>query len=87
MIDFLVAAAATFVGMFLLVPAFLALVRMFGLYTIVQERQCRVYMLFGKVIAILDEPGLHFLWIKLGWRAPLLNWIGRCHVLDLRLDQ
>jgi regulator of protease activity HflC (stomatin/prohibitin superfamily) len=87
MINFLIAAAAMFFGMFLLAPAFLAVVRMFGLYTIVQERQCRVYMLFGKVIAILDEPGLHFLWIQLGWRAPLVNWIGRCHVLDLRLDQ
>ena len=36
--------------------------RIFGLYTIVTERTCRVYMLFGKVIGDdLDEPGLHFL--------------------------
>ena len=35
----------------------------------------------------LDEPGLHLLWFKLGWKAPLVNWLGRCHVLDMRLDQ
>ena len=52
-----------------------------------QERQCKVYMLFGKVALILKEPGVHFLWLKLGWKAPLINWLGRCHVLDMRLDQ
>src|SRR5437660_6351256 len=61
--------------------------RAFGLYTVVQERQCKVYMLFGKVALILNEPGLHLLWLKLGWKGPLINWIGRCHVLDMRLDQ
>ncbi|HYG35450.1 MAG TPA: SPFH/Band 7/PHB domain protein, partial [Clostridia bacterium] len=87
MISFCIAAAVTFVGLFILGPIIAALCRAFGLYTVVQERQCRVYMLFGKVVLVLDEPGLHFLWLKLGWRAPLVNWIGRCHVLDMRLDQ
>jgi regulator of protease activity HflC (stomatin/prohibitin superfamily) len=87
MINFLIAAVATFVGMFLLVPIFLAFVRMFGLYTIVHERQCRVYILFGKVVGILDEPGIHFPWMALGWRGPIVNWLGKSHVLDLRLDQ
>src|SRR5688500_16733090 len=44
-------------------------------------------MLFGKVVLLLSEPGLHFLWLKLGWRAPLVHWIGRIYRLDLRLDQ
>lgn len=83
----LVAAAVTFVAMFIVEPLALGLARMLGLYAIVEERQCRVYVLFGKVIAILDEPGLHFLPWRLGWRAPLVNWMGRCHVLDLRVDQ
>jgi regulator of protease activity HflC (stomatin/prohibitin superfamily) len=87
MINFLIAAVATFVGMFLLVPIFLAFVRLFGLYTIVHERQCRVYILFGKVVGILDEPGIHFPWLVLGWRGPIVNWLGKSHVLDLRLDQ
>ncbi len=87
MIDFLIAAAATFFGMFVLAPMFFGFCRALGIYTVVQERQARVYVLFGKVIAVLDRPGLHLLWLKLGWKAPLVNWIGRCHVLDLRLDQ
>jgi len=58
-----------------------------GFYAIVGERQCKVYMLFGKVMAVLDEPGLHFLWAKMGLRAPIVNFLGRCHDIDLRLDQ
>jgi regulator of protease activity HflC (stomatin/prohibitin superfamily) len=53
----------------------------------VQERRCHVYVLFGKVIAILNEPGLHFLLPRLGWKALCVNWLGRCHVTDMRLDQ
>ena len=84
---FLVSAIATFVGLFILVPVLLAVLRLFGFYTVIQERQCKVYMLFGKVVLVLSEPGLHFLWIKLAWRAPLVHWIGRSYTLDLRLDQ
>ncbi|HWW01595.1 MAG TPA: SPFH domain-containing protein [Candidatus Acidoferrum sp.] len=87
MINFLIGAGATFFGLFVLGPVISAFCRAFGLYTIVQERQCKVYVLFGKVDLILDEPGLHLLWFKLGWKAPLVNWMGRCHVLDMRLDQ
>ena len=87
MINFLIAAAATFFGLFSLGPIISGLCRAFGLYTIVQERQCKVYVLFGKVVLTLSEPGLHLLWFKLGWKAPLVNWIGRCHLLDMRLDQ
>ena len=87
MINFLIAAVATFLGLFLIGPSIAGLCRALGLYTIVQERQCKVYVLFGKVALILYEPGLHLLWFKLGWKAPLVSWIGRCHVLDMRLDQ
>ena len=87
MINFLVAAVATFFGLFVLGPVIAGLARQFGLYTIVQERQCKVYMLFGKVVGVLSEPGLNLLFSKLGPRAFLVNWLGRCHVLDLRLDQ
>src|SRR4051794_29501852 len=73
--------------MFILVPIALALCRAFGFYTTISERQCKVYVLFGKVVGVLDEPGLHLLWLKLGWRAPIVNWLGRCYVLDMRLDQ
>ena len=73
--------------MFILVPVFFGFVRLFGFYTIVEERQCKVYMLFGKVVAVIDEPGLHLLIFKLGIKAPLVNFLGKCHTLDLRLDQ
>ena len=87
MARFFIAAGAMFVGMFILMPILLGIIRAFGLYTIVHERQCRVYMLFGKVVGILTEPGIHFPWLELGIRGPMVNWLGKCHVLDLRLDQ
>jgi len=85
--NFFIAAATTFVGLLIIAPAVLGLCRALGLYTILLERQCKVYILFGKVELILEEPGLHLLWLKLGWKAPVVNWLGRCHVLDMRLDQ
>jgi regulator of protease activity HflC (stomatin/prohibitin superfamily) len=85
--NLLIAAVATFVGCFVVVPVLLAAIRFLGLYAIVQEGQCRVYVLFGRVVAVISEPGLHLLWMKLGWKAPIVNWVGRCHVLDMRLDQ
>ena len=84
---FFLAAIITFAGMFLLVPIFFGVVRQLGFYTIVEERQCKVYMLFGKVVAVIDEPGLHLLLFKLGLQAPLVNFLGKCYTLDLRLDQ
>jgi regulator of protease activity HflC (stomatin/prohibitin superfamily) len=87
MIPLFAAAAATFVGCFILMPLLLAAARLLGLYAIVPERHCFVYVLFGKVVATLDEPGLHILAGKLGWRAFVVNWMGTRHVLDMRLDQ
>ena len=84
---FLIAAVATFFGLFMFGPLIAAFCRAFGVYTIVQERQCKVFVLFGKVLLNLDEPGLHLLWLKLGWKAPLISWMGKCYVLDMRLDQ
>ena len=83
----LIAAVATFLGGFILVPLLLGLAQVFGLYVIIHERRCHVYVLFGKVVATLDEPGLHLLPAKMGWRAFVINWLGKCHVLDMRVDQ
>jgi regulator of protease activity HflC (stomatin/prohibitin superfamily) len=77
----------TFIGLFIAFPIFMLFARLFGLYAIVEEKRCHVYVLFGKVIAVLNEPGLNFLWFKLGPSALIVNWMGRCHVLDMRLDQ
>ena len=85
--NFLISAAATFFGLFILVPILFGLLRAFGVYAIVEEGRCHVYVLFGKVLAVLDEPGIYFLWSRLGLLGPIVNWLGQCHVLDLRLDQ
>jgi regulator of protease activity HflC (stomatin/prohibitin superfamily) len=86
-IAMLAAALMTFIGAFIAEPLLRGLGRMFGIWAIVEERSCRVYVLFGKVIGILDEPGLHFLPAKLGLAAFFVNFLGNCYVLDLRLDQ
>jgi regulator of protease activity HflC (stomatin/prohibitin superfamily) len=80
-------ALFTFLALLIGMPIFLTLARIFGLYAIVNERTCRVYVLFGKVIAKLDEPGLHILPLKIGPSAFVVNLLGKCYVLDLRLDQ
>lgn len=65
----------------------LALARLFGFYTIVQERQAQVFVLFGDIVGIYDQPGLHFLWPKMGWKALFVNWLGKIYVRSLSLDQ
>jgi len=87
MIELFVSALAVFILSFIVVPMILGIIRIFGLYEIVYERRCHVYMLFGKVVGIIDEPGSHFLLVKLGWRAVLIRPLGQRHVLDMRLDQ
>ena len=87
MVETVICAAITFFALLILVPAILGLLRALGFYAIVRERRCLVYMLFGKVVTVLDEPGLHCLWFKMGLKASIVNWIGRCYDLDMRLDQ
>jgi len=84
---FFISAIIAFIGMAIAMPLFLFFVRTVGLYTIVQEGTCQVFVLFGKVIGILEEPGLHILPLRLGLNAFLVNWLGSRKVLDMRLDQ
>lgn len=83
----LISATATFFLLFAIVPAMFWLLQFFGFYAIVPERTCFVYVLFGKVVAIINEPGLHILLFKLGLQAPIVRWLGRLYVLDMRIDQ
>lgn len=87
MLELLIAAAVTFFAMWIVMPIFLWFLRRFGFYTIVQEGTCQVFVLFGKVISILREPGLHILPFKIGPRAFLVGWLGSVRTLDMRLDQ
>jgi regulator of protease activity HflC (stomatin/prohibitin superfamily) len=86
-IQFLFGAGISFIGMWFVVPIILFFVRLVGLYTIVDEGTCQVFVLFGRVIGILKDPGLHILPLKLGPSAFLVNWLGSRRVLDMRLDQ
>jgi regulator of protease activity HflC (stomatin/prohibitin superfamily) len=65
----------------------LGLLRLFGFYAIVRERQAVVYTLFGAVIGVIKDPGVHFLWKELGGKALFVNWLGKRYRVDLRLDQ
>lgn len=80
-------AVFTFTMLMLAVPLLLFVARLFGFYAIVHERKCHVYVLFGEIIGVLDDPGLYFLWPQLGWKALFVQWLGQCHVTDMRLDQ
>ena len=81
------AAGTTFLVLIALEALIYALGRLFGFYAVVEERTCHVYVLFGRVIGVLKEPGLYFLWFHLGPAALIVNWLGKRHVLDMRLDQ
>jgi regulator of protease activity HflC (stomatin/prohibitin superfamily) len=86
-VSFLITAAVTFVSAFIVVPIALGFARFFGLYATNDERRARVYQLFGELVGVIDEPGFIFLPAKLGWKAFFVNWLGKCHVVDLRVDQ
>ena len=56
-------------------------------YTTVTEGRCKVYILFGRVVGVITEPGLHLLWLRFGPQAALVRFFGRVHEIDTRLDQ
>jgi len=86
-VNFLISLVIGFFVFLIGVPIALALARAFNLYTVIQERQAKVFVLFGEVVGTITEPGLHFLWAKLGPKAVLIPVFGKVHTVDLRLDQ
>ncbi len=79
--------AATFVGLFIAFPIFLGILRLLGLYVVVQERRCAVFELFGKVRLVIKEPGIFCPWVSMGPLAMLVPLFGKKYMVDLRLDQ
>ena len=76
--SFLISMMIAFFGCLIGVPIALGVLKTLGVWTTVEERRSKVYVLFGEVIGILNEPGIHFLWPKLGWKAILVNcWARR----------
>jgi regulator of protease activity HflC (stomatin/prohibitin superfamily) len=86
-IEVLLVALVTLVACLIGMPILLWFLRKMGAYVMIGERRCAVYTLFGKVIAILDEPGIYCLWAKMGLRGFIVNWFGKRYVLDLSVDQ
>ena len=86
--DILLAFFITFIACIVLVPALTAL----GKFWSVCSRSFRsarrsLFLLFGRVIGVIDEPGLHLLPVALGPHALLIRFFGAVRRVDLRLDQ
>jgi len=84
---FFLSAMVVFFGCLVGVPILFGFMRFFGVYTIVGEGTANVYVLFGNVLDVIKEPGLHILWLRMGPAAIIVNWIGQCYTLDMRVDQ
>jgi regulator of protease activity HflC (stomatin/prohibitin superfamily) len=65
----------------------LKVLRFFLFYIVIEESTSQVITLFGKVVTVLDRPGLHFLWPAITWKALLVGFMGQVYKLDLRMDQ
>ena len=78
--------AATVAGL-LAIPIGLGLCRVFGLYTVVHECQSQVFTLFGKVIGVMDSPGLNFPVKRFGARAFLIPFFGKKYRVNTALRQ
>ena len=55
---FLLAFFFTFIACLILVPLLTGLGKFFCLFAVVQECEAHVFLLFGRVIGVIDEPGL-----------------------------
>ena len=87
LLAFIIAFVITFFVFLILEPILRGILRLFGFYDVVEEGKAHVYVLFGKVAAVITEPGLQLLWLKMGLKAFVIRWLGDRHVLDTRLDQ
>ncbi|MAS95122.1 MAG: band 7 protein [Verrucomicrobiales bacterium] len=87
MMSFIIAAVATFFGMLIGLPILVGIVKFLCWFTTVDECRCKVFVLFGKVIGVISESGLHFTPFKVGPGVLLVPFFGKVHTLDMRLDQ
>ena len=85
--NFVVAFFCTFILCWITIPALLVVLGSINFYVIVMEGRCKVYILFGRVVGVISEPGLHLLWLRFGPQAALVRFFGRVHEIDTRLDQ
>ena len=69
------------------IPLILAISRGFCVYAVVKECEAQVFTLFGKVLGILDQPGLQFPVSAFGPRALLLPFFGKRYHVSTALRQ
>ncbi len=79
--------AIAFVLGLLIIPVMTTFARFFGLYAVVGECEAHVYTLFGKVIGVLDEPGLRIPVSNFGPRALLVPFFGSRQRVSTALRQ
>ncbi len=84
---FLTTAIATFFILLVGLPIILGILKYLCWFTTINECRCKVFVLFGKVIGVLDEPGLHIVPFSIGPGVLLVPFFGKVHTLDMRLDQ
>ncbi len=80
-------AAIAFVLGLAFFPIVLSLAKVFGVYAVVGESEAQVFTLFGKVLGVLDEPGLRFPIARFGPRALLVPFFGKRHIVSMALRQ
>jgi regulator of protease activity HflC (stomatin/prohibitin superfamily) len=85
--NFIIAFVSTFIVCWIAVPILLVFLAAINFYTTVMEGRAKVYVLFGRVLGVVSEPGLHLLWLQLGPQAALVRFFGQVHEIDIRLDQ
>lgn len=86
-VQFVVGIGAGLIGSAIFVPIFLGLFKVLGVFATIPEGTSKVYTLFGKVVGVVDEPGLNFLVAKLGLGAFLVPYFGKAYTVDTRVDQ
>lgn len=87
MMEVLIATAATFFGLLIGVPILTGILQYLCWFTTVDECRCKVFVLFGKVIGVIDTAGLHMIPFKIGPGVLLVPFFGKVYTLDMRLDQ
>jgi regulator of protease activity HflC (stomatin/prohibitin superfamily) len=85
--NFVIAFIFAFILSWIAGPILLAFLSIVNFYTTVTEGRAKVYLLFGRVLGVVAEPGLHFLWLRLGPQAAFVRIFGKVHEIDTRLDQ
>jgi regulator of protease activity HflC (stomatin/prohibitin superfamily) len=69
------------------IPLLLKLAKAFGFFSIVGECESHVFTAFGKVLGVLDEPGLSFPMARFGLKAFLVPFFGKRYVVSTALRQ